>query len=869
MKKRTIYALVFITGFLLMFAVQYEWIRYHKTQFLALRLFAAPILTGMLLCFLAFLTPSLYRWIRRFESSSFMDGLISASPLSRREPLYAFLLLALIILLCFNNVFIHGHTFRASALAQSVMPLGSYNYSALTIARPLLDTGASAWAYEPWAVKVRDSFAAGQVPLWNPNSGFGVPLLANMQSAPFSPFRLVIHLFSFQYGWEIYIALRMLAAGLFTFLFLRLFRCSRIASFTSAIIFMFCGYNILNLNMGHLDVDILAPAGIFAFECLFRNPRPIRIAFSSIIVCFILLGGMPESAFCVLVLISVYYAFRVIFFRSSDIPFHSWYLKKAGVFFISVLLGFLLSGPQLFPFLEYLQNSWTTHNANTGIASNPLMGGITLAMPHFFGDILFVTWNGINSYHVLPYVGAIPLLLAFCAVFSKKNQDDRKYIYFFAFLALFIILKYFGFFLVNWVGHLPFFKLLIFTKYPQPVFAFCIAILAGMGIEALIQRRMTPRSLVYPLALLVGLASLYFLIKPMELFPQLREPRVWNHVFANVKIFLVLVLIAFILAQHALNKIVKTSMILLACLILAELYSYIPPERALRYDPATVPPYVKYLRSDPERHRVFGTDAVLYPNSSSYFDIDCITNLDALYLRGYFPFLQSFLSPESGERFVSESMPRLDKIAPYLNLVNVKYILAKADPAGKTDLAEKRDMAPEENAIPPDFSVVYNKEIKILRNKNYFPRTFIVPTALCANNEKESLDLLRRESSNLREKVILEDAAELCRNATHPQDFQSETQILNYSSNEVIIQTHSSHDGFLVLTDSYYPGWEAYIDEQKQPILRADRLFRALSLKAGSHKVRFIYAPDSFRLGLISFIVSFITLGLWVIIKRQ
>jgi uncharacterized membrane protein YfhO len=71
------------------------------------------------------------------------------------------------------------------------------------------------------------------------------------------------------------------------------------------------------------------------------------------------------------------------------------------------------------------------------------------------------------------------------------------------------------------------------------------------------------------------------------------------------------------------------------------------------------------------------------------------------------------------------------------------------------------------------------------------------------------------------------------------------------------------------LTDSYYPGWKAYIDGQEQTILRADRLFRALPLKTGSHTVRFVYNPASFNLGLISFIVSFIALGVWVVFKRQ
>jgi hypothetical protein len=872
MKRRNIFASVFTIGFLLMFLIQYEWVLYHKAQMLAVRFIAAPILTGLLLCFLTYWAPRFYRLVSRFESSAFMDSVLSENPSSRRALLYAALFLAIVILLTFHSIYFNGRTFLASSTCPSVMATGPYMYSAARIERPYLDTGASVWAYEPWAAKVRQEFAKGQAPLWNPNSGFGAPLLANMQSAPFSPFRLLIHLLPSQYGWDISIGLRMLIGGIFVFLYLRLFHCSFIASATAAVLFMFCGYNILHLNMGHLDVDVLAPAGVFALECIFRNPRPIRIAFGSVIVCFIILGGMPESAFCVLLLMSLYYAFRVIFFRSPDIAFYKHLAAKAWPFCISTILGLLLSGPQLFPFIEYLRNSWTTHHASTtGLASQTLIGGITAIMPRIFGVELFMNWNNLNSFHVLPYIGAVPLFLALFSVFSTKDDNNRKLIYFYSIFCFFVISKYFGFFFINWIGRLPLFNIVIFTKYMQPEFAFSIAVLAGLGIDALIQGRLASRSVFLSLFSLLGFASLYLLIKPLDLFPQLREDGIFHHVLVNTEIFLTFVLFALILTQLWRKKHSKLSLLLLAMLAIAELIYYMPRDRALRYDAGTEPPYVKFLRSDHDRHRVFGVESILYPNASSYFDIDCITNLDAMYLPGYFRFVQSFLSPDSGERFVAESMPHLDKIAPYLSLLNVKYILAEARPDKRPDLLARQALFPEKINIPADFPLVYNGEIKIFRNNNSFPRTFIVPQAICADNEEAALDLLRKEKSNLRNIVVLEDAAahHCSDTASNQQGFQSGTQIERYSSREIVVRTQSSRDSFLVLTDSYYPGWKAFIDGQEQTILRADRLFRALPLKTGSHTVRFMYNPASYSLGLISLIVSFIALGVWVVLKRQ
>jgi hypothetical protein len=52
-------------------------------------------------------------------------------------------------------------------------------------------------------------------------------------------------------------------------------------------------------------------------------------------------------------------------------------------------------------------------------------------------------------------------------------------------------------------------------------------------------------------------------------------------------------------------------------------------------------------------------------------------------------------------------------------------------------------------------------------------------------------------------------------------------------------------NGLLVLHDTYYPGWIAEIDGRLSPILRADELFRAVELPAGTHHVLFRFTPFS------------------------
>ncbi len=56
--------------------------------------------------------------------------------------------------------------------------------------------------------------------------------------------------------------------------------------------------------------------------------------------------------------------------------------------------------------------------------------------------------------------------------------------------------------------------------------------------------------------------------------------------------------------------------------------------------------------------------------------------------------------------------------------------------------------------------------------------------------------------------------------------------------------------GWLLLLDSWYPGWRVEVDGAPARLRRADYDFRAVAVRGGRSTVRFYYAPLSFRLGL-------------------
>jgi len=76
-------------------------------------------------------------------------------------------------------------------------------------------------------------------------------------------------------------------------------------------------------------------------------------------------------------------------------------------------------------------------------------------------------------------------------------------------------------------------------------------------------------------------------------------------------------------------------------------------------------------------------------------------------------------------------------------------------------------------------------------------------------------------------------------------------QILSESNNRLDLQVNAVENSLLVLSDTYYPGWKAFVDGKETKIYRADYTFRAIPLSAGTHQVEFVYDPLSFKIGAL------------------
>jgi len=103
---------------------------------------------------------------------------------------------------------------------------------------------------------------------------------------------------------------------------------------------------------------------------------------------------------------------------------------------------------------------------------------------------------------------------------------------------------------------------------------------------------------------------------------------------------------------------------------------------------------------------------------------------------------------------------------------------------------------------------------------------------------------------------------------TQPCGLQPAT-LLPSPPNQATIRAVIPEPRYLVLADTAYPGWEAYVDGRRVEILAANAAFRAVALPAGEHKVRFAYRPRSFSVGAVVSGIALCALGVALLHRRE
>ncbi len=164
-------------------------------------------------------------------------------------------------------------------------------------------------------------------------------------------------------------------------------------------------------------------------------------------------------------------------------------------------------------------------------------------------------------------------------------------------------------------------------------------------------------------------------------------------------------------------------------------------------------------------------------------------------------------------------------------------------------------------SVDPAYRLVHSGDVKIYENLDVLPRAFVVHQARVEPDDEEALRLLRDPAFDPARQVILAEGTGLS-----AAEGQATVQPIVYKPEQIILDVSLTTPGYLVLTDTDYPGWVAEVDGRPVPILQANLYFRAVELAAGQHRVTFHYRPGGVRLGLGVSLASWLAWGLGFVV---
>jgi hypothetical protein len=173
--------------------------------------------------------------------------------------------------------------------------------------------------------------------------------------------------------------------------------------------------------------------------------------------------------------------------------------------------------------------------------------------------------------------------------------------------------------------------------------------------------------------------------------------------------------------------------------------------------------------------------------------------------------------------------------------------------------------------VAEEFQKVYDKEVRIYRVNTVLPRAAVFHRVEVVDDDAALARLVDPNFNIFNTGVV-------SANRLHSADRQivqqindspeelGEAEIERYGSQHVTVSAILDKPGLLVLNDTDYPGWRAYVDGKAANIIAANYLFRGVLLPAGHHQVDFKYQPNSLRLGLL--ISSLSLMGALIAIGR-
>jgi hypothetical protein len=143
------------------------------------------------------------------------------------------------------------------------------------------------------------------------------------------------------------------------------------------------------------------------------------------------------------------------------------------------------------------------------------------------------------------------------------------------------------------------------------------------------------------------------------------------------------------------------------------------------------------------------------------------------------------------------------------------------------------------------------RKTRVYLNEGYFPRAFGVAQVQIATSEEEALQFLLNHQEELDQQAVFElEGQPAPRQLSYPADNRPQIAITSYEYNQITMQVEAPAGGFVLLSDTFYPGWVAEINGVETPIYRANSIMRGVEVPSGEHTLVFTFRPLDFYVGL-------------------
>lgn len=802
-----------------------------------------------------------------------------------------FLCLLFTIIFIFRNYFFAGKIpFSSNLLVSFYQPWASYRFPGWEHGIPNKPLGVdNLRIYYPQRIFTNNLLKKREIPFWSPYNFSGNVHLAKSETAIFYPLNLIYFLINSIDAWSILVIVQPFLAAIFMFLFLEILTKHFFwASFFGAFTFSFSGFMIARMEDGLVrgHAIIWLPLVLYAFEKWLQSSKNRFLLLAIFALSCSVLAGWFQFTFYVF-LISFIYLFLRLFLDSGEKRF---FRQKVSLLILPFLAVFFLTAFHTFPALRAFSLSPRSGGIPEEFLEKHLMPPyhlLTYLIPDFWGNPGAYNFFGRSEYQEsILFIGIIPLFFALYTLENIKKNKKVELLFCLSLIGLFLGLDF------------PITRLIL--RIPLPIISsflparsffiatFCFSVLASLGVKRFLQEKKENKK--WQKVIIATFGAVFFLatvhtglsyfkiygkclpgsIKSqiLDLLAKLGvtftgkyglEIRIRNLILPLLTFFILLPLPLLKSKFRFPSFLFYFIVTLLFQIYFANKYLYFS-EREFIFPPHPVFSELK-KRTGLERFIGYG-QGYIASNFSTYYELFSPEGVDAMY-PSYYGELISALE-NKGE--IKYPLPRIEaRIKPLIEFpkdwVNL-YLERFMQITGTKYVVGLKDPSPVSKVIPyppkERYRLVWeNEDWQIYEFKDALPRIYWASNYKVAKDKKSHLQALFDPKTSLKDSVVLwEEPQGLINNGG-----DGEIEVVNYSPNRIRLKVKAENPGFIYLSDTYYPEWEALVDGKKEKIYQANYAFRAIPiLEKGEHKVDLYFSAITFKLGTLISSLSFLIL---------